>query len=242
MEYYRVLPNLEKCQQEVEPYIEGEHEWHLPSVKCNVCGAVWGDLKLCYPWIDPSRFKNRNQFRGIRVVPVSEFAETVDTVRRLLPLELPLAPYTLLGVFKGKHSYGTLEDFYFYYGQQFLSRKAFDLLESHNGFTNGTTPIVLKGKKGVMLDYMELHILPRATLAVPKVQKQGQKYCSVCGFDQRSLPEPLVLHRSSIPTNEDLFSLKDDYGVRIGSERFVKAVKSLGLTGLEFQPVEIVDS
>ncbi|NLH75164.1 MAG: hypothetical protein GX456_19125 [Verrucomicrobia bacterium] len=221
---------------------EGSHRWKLPSLRCSACGVVWGDGTVCYPWVDLSSLPNQKPLKGnvVCVVSAEELELYRGQVRPLLGVDLPLPPATNFGPFKGRHTAGKVFDFNLFLGEHMLSRAAYEKLREKGTLSLGATAVQVKNRKGEVLDYVELHVLPRAELGAPKIQEPRQLYCQVCGFDQRSLPEPLVIRRSSIPAKEEVFQLKDNTGVLLCTESFRDSVLSLGLTGIQFEPVSVV--
>lgn len=240
---YRVLPNLVAWRSSKYPNIEGHHKWKLPSIKCPVCGVVWGETAVIYPWIDASSLPDKKVYRSnvVCVMSPEEFEVARTPVAAMLPPDCPLPPGTSFGQFRGKHTAGKMEDFHFYYYPRLIASRAYEQLCEVSALSVGATSAYIKGtKKGETLSFLELHLVPRAKLAVAKVQKAGQKYCPDCGFDQRSLPEPLVILKETIPANEEMFQLLDDPGVVLAKDELVQAVKALALTGIEFEAVEVV--
>jgi uncharacterized double-CXXCG motif protein len=241
---YRVFHNRTAQLAQKHPIIEGDHPWKLPSIKCARCGIVSGEMATIYPWMDLAQLPNRAIYRGNKVCVMSreELGKATDTVRPLLPTGYELPPGTSFGAYRGRHTAGVLEDFHFYREARFVSRQAFELLQSHGALGVGATTASIRGRKAAVVDYVELHLVPRATLAVPMVQNADHRYCSECGFDQRSLPEPLVVEKGSIPPDEQIFQLRERPYVKLATAKFVETVKELKLTGLEFEPVDVNQS
>jgi uncharacterized double-CXXCG motif protein len=239
---YEVFANREVAFAGRYAAFEGKHRWWLGSVKCNVCDTVSGD-NVQYPWVDLSSVPDEKALRitGVCTRSLEELDALRKVIAPLLPADLTLPPGTEFGFFKGRHTAGKLEDFNFYLWNWFVSRPAYERLRDLGALSLGATPAHVKNRKGEVLDYVELHVIPRARLGAPRIQKPGgrERYCPVCGFDSRSLREPLVITRSSIPSNEEVFALEDAPKMVLCDEKFMKAVKSLGLTGIDFTPVEV---
>jgi uncharacterized double-CXXCG motif protein len=238
---YQVHPNLAAWRASRYPVFEGFHRWKLPSIRCDICGAVWGELSISYPQIDASALPNQDIYKGnkVCVMAPSDLEKARKPIADMLPSNSPLPPGTTFGAFRGRHTAGKVEDFNFYLGRHLASRTTFDALRARRVLSVGGTLAGIRDRKGRRVDFVELHLLPRARLAVPKVQKPGQKYCPECGFDQRDLPEPLVIRSDPIPEHEEIFQLVDDPGVKLCTETFAEAVRSLGLTGIEFGEVQV---
>jgi len=239
---YRVFHNQRAQSEDHEPVIEGVRQWKLPSLRCLSCGMVRGLTSVIYPWIDPSSLPNRRIYKGNRVCALEpdEWKLAAEPIRRMLPEDHILPPGTSLGGFKGRHRSGDLEDFHLYFQERLVARPVYERLRSQGALRNLATSALIKGRKGFNLDFVELHLVPRARLAVSMVQLPGERYCPDCGFDQRSLPEPLVIRAETIPTNEDVFQLVERPFVKLATERFVAEVDKLQLTGIEFEAVQTV--
>lgn len=235
---FRVRPNMEKWRAYTHAVIDGKHEWYIPNVECPVCGWLQVGSEICYPYISASSLTSKHLFNGIKAVSQKESETGLEIVKPLLPKGVPAYPGAALDKYRGNHKGGRLEDFYFYYGLRLVSASAFKKLQDLGILSIGATPAEIRPrKKGETVNFVELHVVPRARLAVQKVQKKGQKYCSTCGFDQRSLPAPLTVFKASIPECEDLFQLVDEPGVILATEKFVNGVISLGFSGLEFEEI-----
>jgi hypothetical protein len=236
---YRVFPNLTAWQASKYPVIEGLNPWKLPSIKCEICSMVWGEISVVYPWVEAPE-DNRNLYHANRVCVMTapDLALAIEPIARVLPRGYPLPPGTSFGQFRGRHASGRLdEDFYLYDTKRLVSRSSYERLSECGALSVGATPTQIRAKSGARIDFVELHLVPRAELAVPKVP--GRRFCAACGFDQRLLPERLLIRKATIPQAEELFQLKDDPGVKLAKAGFVDAVKSLALAGIEFEEVDV---
>jgi uncharacterized double-CXXCG motif protein len=241
-EVYELFGPVQAWRDDTNPVIDGSHKWKLPGIKCPRCGNPWArGVFISYPWVDPKLLPRRSRYTGVRTVEPEELPEYAEPLRPQVGPDLPLPPGTSFGPFTGRHKVGALEDFYLYYSELLVSRSAWERLIGSYGLHLPATPAEVRAKrKGEQLDYVELHALPRAVLGAPKIQEPGQDYCPECGFDQRSLPKPLVIRKESIPDNEDVFRLIDEPQVRLGTGRLVQAVQELRLKGIEFERVEVI--
>ncbi len=241
---FELLPNQAAVREQTYTYVDGGHPWKLPSIRCSACGMVWGERGLSYPQIDLSGLKPQKWYKGnlICVMSPEELSVARAPVAAMLPPGYPLPPGTALGPFRGRHLAGTMEDFDFYSGAHLISRSAFDLLHTAGALGVEATPAQVNPRRtGTEIDLLELHLVPRARLAVPRTQDQGQRFCVECGFDQREFPSPLVIARSSIPDKEEIFQLCEGPDYILCTKKFVDGVESLGLRGIEFRPVDSYD-
>ncbi len=239
---YRVFHNRAARQEGRAPVVEGIRQWKLPSIRCSICRIVSGETAVIYPWIDLSGLPDPAIYKGNKVCVMGpeELALATQPIRAMLPADHPLPPGTSFGAYKGRHTAGRLEDFHLYEVERLLARSVYERLRGAGALSISATPACIKGRKGELVEYVELHLVPRAQLAVPMIQLPGEKWCRECGFDQRSLPERLVVRSDTIPLKEEIFQLVDRPYVKIAKEHFVETVKAFGLTGIEFEPVEVV--
>ncbi|HEX8818510.1 MAG TPA: double-CXXCG motif protein [Archangium sp.] len=64
--------------------------------------------------------------------------------------------------------------------------------------------------------------------------------CPRCHRHGLTLPKPLLLEASTLPSHLDVFRLEDFSTVVVCTERFVDACQRLGLDGVTFQPLPTV--
>jgi hypothetical protein len=57
----------------VDYSIDASHEWGLPGVRCDVCGATWGKVGVSYPTADLSSLPNSERFTDVSPVTWGEF-------------------------------------------------------------------------------------------------------------------------------------------------------------------------
>lgn len=239
---FQIVPVEADWRSDSAAVIEGDHQWKIPSISCPKCGVVWGESAVVYPWIDLRSLSGlrlqRYRSDKVCVLPPAELDEAMKPVRQALP-GYPLLPGTALGQFDGKCSSGRLCDFHFDLELRLVSRKGFESLRESGARNIAASPARIRSRRSGDMDYLELHFVPRARSIMPKVQKPGEDYCSECDFDQRSLPETIAISRESIPADEDLFQLVDEPSVTLAKSCFVERVAQLGLTGLDFRPVQV---
>src|SRR5947209_1120664 len=90
-------------------YIEARHRWGLPGVRCEACGATWGNVGVAYPAVDLSGLPNSRPYTKRWPVPWTEFVSLRAVVLSLLPPGAIVPPGTGLGPLIGRAN-GTFPD------------------------------------------------------------------------------------------------------------------------------------
>ena len=85
------------------------------------------------------------------------------------------------------------------------------------------------------------HILTLYDVEIPAVaslnRAKKESRCRYCGLSEMS--EDIVVDKSSVPRDVDVFKLREDPFRIVLSERFVDFVEKLGLTGMPVNPVKV---
>jgi uncharacterized double-CXXCG motif protein len=83
-------------------------------------------------------------------------------------------------------------------------------------------------------ELLELQIEPRGLLH-PDCLPERPPPCEKCGRDSFTRPEHPILDAASLPKDRDVFRLANFMTLVIGSERFVDAVRRLGIDEAAFR-------
>lgn len=215
-------------------------KWGLPGVTCPECKATWAGAGLHYPAVDLSGHPVAKKLsKAYLEEDFEEFERLRDQVRALLPPDYPLEPGAMFGPQVGK------------------ARGPFPALIHPNGGTLFVQPDVLKllqdeGLRGLrgcrteMLfrpkgvpELLDLHIEPRGLLHADCIPKSTPAPCPKCGRHGFSLPKEPILDAASLPTDLDLFRLRNFATVLIVTERFKDVVDRYELDGLTFQELPV---
>ena len=86
-------------------------------------------------------------------------------------------------------------------------------------------------------DFVEFDVPQAGRLALESFTLREATPCGTCGRWERTL-DHAVLEPGTAPADADLFRATNHVTVVLASERFVDAVRSLGLTGLRFVPAD----
>jgi uncharacterized double-CXXCG motif protein len=92
--------------------------------------------------------------------------------------------------------------------------------------------------KGVS-ELLYLHIEPRGLLHADCIPRGTPPPCPKCGRHGFSLPKEPILDAASLPTDLDLFRLRNFATVLVVTERFKNVVERLGLDGLTFRELPV---
>ena len=216
------------------------HRWNLPGVaNCPDCGAGGGVVGLQYPCVDVSILPERKKFDRPWPVPFKEFARLRELVRPLAPKGALLEPGTAFGPIEGTGSG--------YFGQLFMQnpwslyvrREAMEQLRKAG----------VRGLQGCPINVRFRVKRPPELLAL-QLELHGQFHpnclppdrrlpCPTCENEPLKRPDPVVLDATSLPTEIDVFRLRQGWTTIIASERLVEAVQRLELDGVTFQRLEI---
>jgi uncharacterized double-CXXCG motif protein len=172
-------------------------------------------------------------------VPFEEYFRLRDLVRPLAPPGAVLEPGTRLGPLTGTGSG--------YFGQLFmpepwslyLRREAFEQLQTAG----------IRGLHGYPLD-VRFRVKRPPELLELQLELQGQFHpdclppdrkppCPTCGNEPLKLPDPIILDAALLPTELDVFRLKQGWTLIIASERLREAVQRLELDGVVFQELQV---
>lgn len=219
--------------------VDGAHKWSLPGGLCPVCKASRGGLGETYPSVDLSGLPERRSFEEARQEPLEEYERLRELVRRLAPRGALLLPGAGFGPFIGKSS-GTFGAFHLPMPWSLMAqRAAVEGLqkESVRGLRGFPPELRFKGKNPP--EILDLEIPARGQLLPGCLPAGRPPPCQRCGRDASSLPDAPVLDAATLPQDVDLFRLRDFTTVIVVSERFVQAVKRLGLDEVVFSELPV---
>ena len=219
--------------------VDAAHKWCLPGVICTRCGSTWATVGLEYPAVDLSSLPNEQTYRRPWPVPFNEFVRLCRQVAELMEREALLRPGADIGPLVGKRKGRFVADFAWVNLWTLLATKeSLAWLEERVPNLIGVSPtLTFRGDEPPTL--LDLQLEPQGELILPPV-RNGAYPCDECGRDPRSLPEQIVIAKSSIPKNLHLFRARNFTTVVLATDRFVKAVRDLGLVGLRFELVSVL--
>jgi len=214
------------------------HRWGLPGVRCGNCGQTWATFGQEYPAIDLSGLPNERKYRRPKVASPEEYQRLSEGVLRLLPAGAILGPGADFGPLTGK-GHGPFGDFAWPESSiPLVKRPAYDRLrdEGITGLVGVPTEISFPARESPS-DFLELHVEPFAHLQASAFSSRDIP-CPLCGWD-RSKAERLIVARSSIPGDRDLFRIWEWPAQVLATERFRDAATALALADISFEEVEL---
>jgi uncharacterized double-CXXCG motif protein len=205
------------------------NKWGLPGVHCPVCDAIWSDGSESYPSVDLSHLPEQDKYSARLEEDYAEFERLREQVRPLVPAGVPLRPGTQFGPLVGtaKGEFGPLRMYYPW--DLLLRREALEQLQAAGvrGLKGCRTELRFRQKNPPEL--LEPELLPRGQLHPDCLPAERLTPCAKCGRRGWKRPEEPILEAASLPQELDLFRLSDFTTMIVGSERFVEAVRRLGL-------------
>jgi uncharacterized double-CXXCG motif protein len=187
-------------------YIDGNHsDGGLPGVFCHGCNCSWAAYGLPYPTVDITSISGHEELFKPTNVTVPHFEYVRQKVRHMLPPGAYLPPGTSFGPVSGK-VHGKLAAFAWTEGGMLINAGLYnEMLEIGLLLPEGV-PANLSFPKGKpIIDMLELNLLPVARLSLSCYADQGKERCEICGRLGIQTPWNIVLKKSSIPRDVDVF-------------------------------------
>jgi uncharacterized double-CXXCG motif protein len=216
------------------------YKWKLPGVSCPTCKAIWGGAGTNYPAVDLSVLPEARKYLKARLEEnFEEYERLRDQVRPLLHPEEPLEPGATFGPLVGK-ARGPFSAFIHQYGHILLVLpEALEVLqrEGLRGLRGCRTEMRFSPKGAPEL--LDLHIEPRGLLHADCIPRSTPPPCPKCGRHGFRLPKEPLLDAASLPSDLDLFRLRNFATVLIVTERFKNVVERFELDGLTFRELPV---
>lgn len=134
---------------------------------------------------------------------------------------------------------GTFSPLFFYYLEMpLVHRQALEQLQTEGVRSPRGFRTELRFRQRNHPELLELELLPHGRLH-PDCTPERPPPCPKCGRDAFRFPEDPILHATSLPTHTDLFRLSDFETIFIATERFVEAVRRLGLDEIDIREVPV---
>jgi uncharacterized double-CXXCG motif protein len=221
--------------------LEAVNKWCLPGVQpCSTCRAGGGFPWLSYPCVDLSSLPAHELKRlsDPWPVPREEFRRLRELVRPLAPSWALLEPGAQLGPCTGKGSgrFGPL--FMQDSAALFMRAEALAQLRSAGvrGLQGGPVDVRFRGKSPPELLQLQLEL--HGLLHPDCLPAEREPPCPECGNPGFDWPKVVILDAASLPTDVDVFRHRQGWATVIVTERFVEAVRRLGLDGVTFQELQ----
>jgi uncharacterized double-CXXCG motif protein len=234
MRIFLALPDDNQWGRTYHYQIAGWYPWGLPGVRCPRC-TTWSTSGLQLPSVDLRRFPHSAQYEDRWPVELEQFQALRDALAGMTPPGVQLLPGAEFGPICGNVT-GRLANLNWINSWTLLVEDQ-ALIQLRNSELRGLRPFdtqlvhVDQGQPKLF----DLEILPRAAVA----GIDASNSCPLCGRISVNAPERLVLKRTSIPEEEDLFRGVGLHTYVFVTERFVDIVRQRDLTGSTFEPVAV---
>ncbi len=194
---------------------------------------------LSYPWVDLSSLP-AHELKKLSEpwpVPREELARLIELVRPFVPEWAQLEAGAHFGPIRGKGSGHFGQLFVFYGNSVLVQRAALEQLQATGlkGLQGSPIQVSFRGKNPP--EFLDLRLEQRGNLHRDCLPPDLKPPCQACGTQDLKRPEPVILDAASLPRDLDLFQERQG-GIVIASERFVEAVRRLGLGGATFRELE----
>ena len=237
MRFYELNPGDTDLQKGT---YNAAYKWKLPGVSCPTCKAIWGGAGTNYPAVDLSALPEARKYLKARLEEnFEEYERLRDQVRPLLPPDALLRPGTTFGPLVGK-ARGPFSAFVHQYSDILLALpESLEVLQGEGlrGLQGCRTEMLFR-PKGVP-ELLDLHIQPRGLLHADCISRSPPPQCPKCGRHGFSLPKEPLLDAASLPSDLDLFRLRNFATVLIVTERFKHVVERFALDGLTFRELPV---
>lgn len=216
------------------------HKWRLPGIRrCPGCNATWGDDSIAYPSVDLTSVATLADFEEARAEPFEEYERMCELVRPLLPPRAVLEPGVALGPLVGRAQgrFGPLVSPYPWW--LLAQRDALEKLQAEGLRGLKGCPTQLRFRQRNAPELLELEVLPVGRAHPDCLPPDREPPCSRCGRLALSRPddEDMLLDASTVPSQLDLFRLRDFSTAIVCTGRFHDACQRLGLDGVKFLPL-----
>ena len=235
MQYFRIhAPTVEKITA------DGSYKWKLRPVRCPVCNryrSTWTGLPtLTLPeGLDESLYTLRSP------VPKSEFDALVEPLKALAPPSTRFLPGMGFGQFRGTVGHKEKKDFAWSMFKIFPKEEAYARL-ADVGIRLPTAPAIMEDLKTGEINEQYRRIVmvkPVECMAVQSLDFAESANCIGCGTRIKKRPTKLFLKKKKVPTEEIIFAVEETDQL-VANEDFRNAVKTLKLSNVAFDPVELM--
>jgi len=215
------------------------HKWGLPGLHCPFCGATWAGSASTFPSVDLTVLPECAEFEKPRPEPFEEFVRLRELVRPLVSPGTQLFPGANFGPLEGTAS-GSFGQFFIQSPwMPLIRREALERLQAEGLQGVRAFPTKLRFRQKNPPELLELEITAHGRLHPDCFPPDTPKRCEKCGRQGGRRPEDMILEGASLPEQLDLFRLSDFETTLVGTERFVNAVRQLGLDGIDCRELPV---
>ncbi len=219
--------------------LNASHKRGLPGLHCHFCGATWAGSASAFPSVDITVLPECAEFEEARPEPFEEFVRLRELVRPLVPPGAQLFPGANFGPLEGTAS-GSFGQFFLQSPwMPLIRREALERLQATGLQGVRAFPTKLRFRQKNPPELLELEIAARGKLHPDCFPPNTPAPCEKCGRLGIRMPEDMLLDGASLPEQLDLFRLANFETVLVGTERFVNAVRQLGLDGIDCRELPV---
>jgi uncharacterized double-CXXCG motif protein len=238
MKLFTILPDKKNWGNAYSDDIIARRAWSLPGVECSECGNTWALIGVDYPLVDISQLAVDDSTFKPRAAPVEEYLKLKDLVAPFLTKGIQIPPGTGLGPLVGKGT-GKCGDFAWPNSWTLLIKQStYQGLQSMDLRLPSVAIPQIEFNKNSGCDLFEFQIEPQAYLASESYDAPEPRICPRCGRDDRKV-QKLVIDKSTIPTDSDMYRIKNFPTYILVTERFKDTVIQLNLTNIIFEDIKI---
>jgi|GEM_PF-1405514 len=231
--------------QEHQPFTyqyNGDYKWHLPSMRCGTCHRPHASRLGC-PNLDIAGKLDETPYQSGGPVSRLEFEKLIKPLEEFRTPDMPpLLPGMGFGPFLGRVMHGEKRDFLWIFGKKITIREeAFQSLTKRCFSIEFGPAIISDSKTGeTRSDYKRILVTkPIKCVNNETLDFTEWKQCPECGLCVIKKPSRLFVTKTAIPDGMPLFAV-DNAASIVCTEELAAAAKSLKLTNIEFEPVEVV--
>lgn len=237
MKLFEIGPDKRNWGRLYEYQIEASHKWGLPGLRCSVCDT-WATVGPAYPQVDVSGLPNASRYSERSPVSSEELEILRKPLSQLLPPGSDLPPGTDLGPLIGRAT-GQFGDFAWCFWWMLARPATVSKLKEENLNLPAAVPAQLRFKSQDSVSLLEFAVECQVNLD-PESLSMREEECSVCGRKPWRLLNGLVVKKSSIPENLDLFKPREFPTRILATERFADVIRSLRFTDITFNEVTVM--
>jgi len=244
MQLYDIGEDLDSWGKSHRYNLKAEHKWQLPMVYCSLCHQENGWPEFAYPSVDCSQLPNELAFKKrikAKTVDLLEMAVLQKQLEPLMPRGIIPRPFAQLGPLVGTAS-GLHGDFtWLTPWTPLIAPEAVHKLVRAGIVAPVTVKTEIKARGKATFQHLEIQAEPHGVLS-ERCFVRRRPNCPACGSSGVSdMIPPNLVRKSSIPSDIDLFRMRDWSTTVLVTERFAIAARHLGLTNIVFSPMEVVD-
>lgn len=219
--------------------LDATHRWHLPGVRCSLCGARWGHVGLSYPEVSLAGTRLDRKLRDPEPVGDRALEELRSELRSLTDRSYPfLPPATGFGPLEGDAK-GSAPDLA-WVGAWYVAcaTKTAEALLKQSIRIAEPQPAAIQCSWADWRSAVELIAPAVDCLSIDSYETPPSGPCVSCGRRSGRLSS-LVVRRAAVPLDIDLFRAYPESAVLIATERFRSAATNLGWRGIRWETIGI---